>query len=171
MSQKLELAKPKYEAFQSPLALTFEAEIKRIVAESGSDVANVMTNLSEITGISESQLYNYRSGKTDMPGSLIRVFCSVFKSNVLADVVRCDELEFELEGELDIAQLCNRNVRSMLEGGQDFIDVFADGRVTGHEEMKLARTTAKITRDANRLLEFARSCRRRSQNRPGPMAA
>lgn len=156
----------------SILAHTFEAEIKRVVDESGSDVAGVMRRLSEVSGISENHLYNYRSGKTDIPGSHIRTFCSIFRSNALAEVVRVDEIEFEVEGELDFAQICNSHVRSMLEGGQDFLDVFADGRVDGHEEIKLARTSAKINRDSYRLFEIARSIRRRqTASNPGPMAA
>lgn len=174
MSQQssLKLVPPPENAAQhvSRIAATFEAEIKRVAAEAGQPIAEIMRGLSGLSGISENHLYNYRNGKTDIPASLIRVFCSMFKSNALADVVRVDEIEFEIEDGLDLAKLCNSHVRSMLEGGQDFIDVFEDGRVTGHEERKLELTVARIQRDSNRLLEFARHSRRRINN-PGPVAA
>ena len=159
-------------AHQSQLAMTFEAEIKRVSGESGASIADVMRELASVSGVSENHLYNYRSGKTDIPGSLIRVFGSIFRSNALASVLMVDEIEFEDDDAYDIARMCNSHVRSMLEGGQVFLDVFKDGRVTGHEEKRLAATTAKIQRDSFRLLEVAQSFRRRrTQAQPGPAAA
>jgi len=160
-----------FPAHLSPLALTFEAEIKRVRIESGCEIADVMRELAAASGVSENHLYNYRNGNTDIPGSLIRVFCSIFKSNALADVTRCDELEFEIEGDIDIAQMCNRQVRSMLDGGNDFLDAFDDGRIDGHEEIKLAHSAARIRRDSYRLLEYAQRSRRRSLGNTPPVAA
>jgi transcriptional regulator with XRE-family HTH domain len=159
---------------QSLLAQTFEAEIKRTAAEAKCSIAEVMRELANVSGISENHLYNYRSGKTDIPGQTIRAFCTIFKSNALADVVRCDELEFDIDGELDLTQLCSRHVRSMLEAGNDFLDAFADGKIDGHEELKLVHTTARIHRDSFRLLEVAQQIRRRGlhhHNPPPPAAA
>lgn len=165
MSHKLTLIKPEPEiAHRTRLALAFETEIKRIVAESDSDVATVMHELSKAIGISESQLYNYRSGRTDIPGSSIRLFCTIFKSNALSDVTRCDEIDFDYDTGLDIAQLCNKHVRAMLEAGQDFLDVFEDGKVTGHEEIKLEKAAAVIQQRSYRLVETGRGLRRRSLN-------
>ena len=69
-----------YPARLSPLALTFEAEIKRIAAAANRNLADVMRELSKASGVTENHLYNYRNGKTDIPGSLIRIFCSMFSS-------------------------------------------------------------------------------------------
>lgn len=168
----LKLIKTELEpAHRSRLALAFETEIKRIAAENSSDIADVMRELSDAVGISESQLYNYRSGRTDIPGSTIRLFCSIFKSNALSDVTRCDEIELELASGLDVAQMCNRHVRSMLEGGEHFIDAFADGRIDGHEEIKLEKAVAQIHQRSFRLLETARGMRRQSRNNTPPIAA
>lgn len=170
MSLKLIKTRPEI-AHRTRLALAFETEIKRLVAESGSDVATVMRELSNAVGICESHLYNYRSGRTDIPGSSIRLFCTVFKSNALSDVTRCDEIEFEVESGLDLAQMCNRHVRSMLDGSSEFIEAFADGRIDGHEEIKLEKAVAQIQQRSFRLLETARGMRPKSRNNPPPMAA
>ncbi len=159
-------------AHMSQLALTFEAEIKRIAGEAGVQIADVMRELSNVSGVSENHLYNYRSGRTDIPGSTIKVFCSIFRSNALASVLMIDEIEFEDDDAYDLARMCNRHVRSMLESGEEFLDAFEDGHIDGHEEIKLARTTARIRRDSFRLLEVAQSFRRRRQSTaPGPVAA
>lgn len=163
---------PAYEAHQSALALTFEAEIKRISNESGAEMSTVMEELSNASGISQSQIYNYRIGKCDIPGSLIRIFCAIFKSNALSDVTRCEDIEFELDGDFDLAQMCNRHVRQMLECGQAIMEAAEDGHFDGHEVMKVERKTAELNRTSFQLVEYARHSRRRiiGNNTP-PLAA
>ena len=58
----------------------------------------------------------------------------------------------------------------MLQFGDQFMEVFDDGKVDGHEEMKLSHTHAKILRGANRLMEVARAARRRKSG-SSPAAA
>lgn len=141
----------------SPVALTFDAEIKRLAAEKGKQIGEMMTKLAEFTGLDERHLYNYRSGKTDIPSLLIPVFCKQFESNALAMSVvsMCETDDFDERDSYDLAKLCTGTIRAMLKGGEEFIDAFDDGRIDGHELIKLKNTRARIVRDANRLVEVA----------------
>jgi hypothetical protein len=166
MAADLKLVNDKSE-IPSPIALTFEAEIKRIAAEKGLEIGRVMEKLSGFTGISTTHLYNYRTGKTPIPADLIPVFCRQFESKALAMTLLalCDEPDGEHE-DMDLTKFCSRSTREMLAFGEEFLEAFDDGRIDGHEEMKLRSTHAKIIRNANRKLELVVSARRRSRNAP-----
>lgn len=161
----VENEKPKRDPRLSPVALTFEAEIKRAAAEKGLPIERVMAKLAAFTGLSESQLYNYRTGKTGIPADLIPELCRQFHSRALAMAVlnACDDVEDDHEDAFDLTRFCSRTVRDMLAGGEEFLDAFDDGHIDGHELTNLSQRAARISRDSYRLLEVARSARRRNQ--------
>lgn len=162
-TRKLEAVPKATPETHSLIALTFDAEIKRIAKEKGREIGEIMTKLAGFTGLDERQLYNYRSGKSDIPALLIPVFCKQFESNALAMAVlsMCDATHTPEADGFDLARFCGRAVREMLEGGEDFLNAFEDGRITGHEVAKLKNTRARIIRSANRLLEVAQNARGR----------
>lgn len=158
---KLEAVKKATPETHSLIALTFDAEIKRIAIEKGREIGEIMTKLAGFTGLDERQIYNYRSGKSDIPSLLIPVFCKQFESNALAMAVLslCEAENSPDADGFDIARFCTTTVREMLECGADFLDAFDDGKIDGHEMAKLKNTRAKIIRSANRLLEIAQASR------------
>jgi hypothetical protein len=154
---KLSLVGDKPDSMHSPVALTFDAEIKRVSAEKGLEIGKVMKKLAAATGLEERHLYNYRSGKTDIPSLLIPILCKQFESNALAMTVigLCDDCSFDERDAFDLAKFCTGTIRNMLKGGEDFLDAFEDNRIDGHELIRLKNTRALIVRDANRMLEVA----------------
>lgn len=174
MSQLLNLVgKPeKLPAHLSTVALTFEAEIKRMAAEKRLSIEKVMRKLAEFSGVSEGHLYNYRSGKTDIPSMLIPVFCEQFgsKALVMALVDVCDRMAVEDCEPLDLTRLCSEAVRANLQHGVAFMDAAEDGHIDGHELIDLNHRTAQIRRNTFRLLETAQRMRHRRQT-DAPAAA
>lgn len=162
-TRKLEAVKKATPETHSLVALTFDAEIKRIAIEKGREIGEIMAKLAGFTGLDERQLYNYRSGRSDIPALLIPIFCRQFESNALAMAVlsMCDAEHTPPADGFDIARFCSESVKEMLECGTDFLNAFEDGRITGHEVAKLKNTRAKIIRSANRLLEAAQTARGR----------
>ena len=148
----------------SPLALTFEAEVKRYSIEQDVPVAEIMERLAMHTGLTTGQLYNYRSGKTDIPASLIPEFCRQFKSASLAMTLigLCEIENFEVGDAMDLAAFCARMVINLLEGGKAFMEITEDGKVDGHELIRMKNVAAKITRDVNRSVEITEQMRRRA---------
>lgn len=159
----IEKKREEYPAKNSPVALAFECEIKRVAIEKGLEIGNVIKKLSDNTGVSERHIYHYRTGKTDIPTLLIPKFCKEFGSNALAMSVMtmCDETEFEEQELFDLSRFVSKSVRNVLKAGDEFLEAFDDGAIDGYEFSKLSQSTARIIRDANRLLEVAASARNR----------
>lgn len=160
MRRKLiEKKREEYPAKDTLIALTFECEIKRVAIEKGIEIADVIARLSENTGVCQRHIYNYRAGKTDIPVLLIPKFCKQFGSNVLAMAVMtmCDEAEFEQGDLFDLSRFVSKSVQNVLKSGDEFLEAFDDGTINGFEFSKLSLSTARIIRDANRMLELAAS--------------
>lgn len=157
MGSKLKLVEQKPNSAHSPVALTFDAEIKRMSIEKGLEIGKVMTKLAGFTGLDERQLYNYRSGKTDIPSLLIPIFCKQFESNALAMSVigLCDDANFEEADAFDLVKLCSSTLRDILKGGEEFMAAFDDGKIDGRELTRLKSVRATIIRNTNRLFEVA----------------
>lgn len=153
----LRLVNKKPASAHSPVALTFDAEIKRLAAHSNIPIGEFMEILAGSTGLTEKQLYNYRSGTCDIPALLIPIFCRHFESNALAMAVvaMCELEEWDQRDGFDLARFCASTIRDMLRGGEEFMAAFEDGRIDGHELITLKNVRAKIIRDANRLVEVA----------------
>jgi hypothetical protein len=161
--RKFKIVEPRPGTMHSPLALTFDAEIKRISIEKGKPIGEILELLAERSGISWQQLYNYRSGKTDIPASLIPVLCKHIGSNALAMslVGLCETGDWDPQDAFDLADFCAGTTRDMLAGMQTFIDAARDGEIDGHELLKIKNVTASIVRNAHRTLEVATQMRER----------
>jgi len=170
MAADLKIAKPPR---LSPLAFTFDSEIKRMAEENGLEIREVMSKLAGFTGLCDNHLYNYRTGKTSIPAEQIPEFCRQFQSNalVMALVGMCGETEIVELDQFDLARACSSTVRSMLKGGDVLMEVCEDGKIDGYEEIRISKEAATINAHSNRLLEFARATRRRNNQPTAPMAA
>lgn len=159
----IEKKREEYPVQNSPVALAFECEIKRVAIEKGLEIGEVVRKLSQKTGVCERHIYHYRTGKTDIPTMLIPKFCRQFGSNALAMAVMtmCDEAEFDEQELFDLSRFVSKSVRNVLKAGDEFLEAFDDGAIDGFEFSKLSQSTARIIRDANRMLELAASARNR----------
>lgn len=126
----------------SPQSLTLENEIKRIAKEREESIEQTISNLAELSGIGERQIYNYRNGKTDIPAGLLAVFCNQFGSNALAMTIlkQCEPCN-EMDG-FDVVQLANESCRQTLTAHNLFLEAFADGKIDGFENTRLKKAAA-----------------------------
>lgn len=145
----------KYPYNNSPQSLTLENEIKRIAAERGESIEQTIRLLANFSGISERQIYNYRTGKCDIPSSHIPMFCRHFKSNALAMTIlqQCDERE-PLEA-FDIIRVGNQSARLTLQAHDSYFKAFDDGVIDGFELNELKKATAASVASFNQLEEIA----------------
>lgn len=136
------LMREQYPFKNSPQSLTFETEIKRIAAEREENIEKTIKKLSELSGVKERQIYNYRTGKTDIPSSLIPIFCNQFGSNALAMAIlkQCSPTE-EIE-DFDIVKLANKSAQLTLKTHSKFLEIFEDKKVDGFERNEVKRLTA-----------------------------
>jgi len=142
----------------TPVQLCFEAEIKRISEQREEPMADVISKLAGLSGVSERQIYNYRNGKTEITPEQIKIFCQQFGSLSLGMAwlstfdVETDELE-----DYDLCRFANRTVRNVLHAGDKFLAAFEDKHIDGHELNDLELAGAQIQRDAVQMVEVART--------------
>jgi hypothetical protein len=139
----------------SPQSLTLDTEIKRIAEDRGESIGLTIKRLAEFSGITERQIYNYISGKCDIPSGQIPVFCREFGSNALAMTIlqQCGEtLPVE---DYDIVRLANKSARETLQAHDAFLEVFDDGDIDGFELNKVKKLKAKAVANFNQLEQIA----------------
>ncbi|GEM_PF-3305405 len=152
----------------SILALVLDAEIKRIANEKGLCVGDVITKLSQKTGVSERQIYNYRSGKTDLQASHIAIFCKQFGSNALAFALLNEcETKVEIPESFDLISIASKTARRTLKHHEMYLDAFDDGQIDGFELSQLEHSTASSIRDLQMLREIAVTSYEQTQVRQG----
>lgn len=158
--KSLKLIKEKHDEYpfkNTPVTLCFEAEMKRLADERGEPMGDVTAKLAEMSGVGERQIYNYRTGKTEIAPEQIKIFCQQFNSFALGCAwFSTFGIEQDVCDEFDLSRFANRMTRNMLTGGDKFLAAFDDGRIDGHELNELELVSAKIQRDARRLTEVAR---------------
>lgn len=169
MKSKLKSKQDEYPFRNSLLALTLDNEIYRLANEKGLQVGEVITKLANNTNVSERQIYNYRSGKTDFQASHIPVFCKEFGSNALALALLnlCDETEIEVPEDFDIVSLASRTARHTLSHHEKFLNAFEDKQIDGFELTHLKHSTAESIRNMRLLEEIAITSYEQQQNRQG----
>lgn len=135
----------------SPQSLTLETEIKRTAKERGETIDRTIEILSDLSGVSVRQIYNYRNGVTDIPSGLIPCFCKQFGSNALAMSIlnQCGESD-EIEN-FDLVKLANQSAQAMLGAHQHFLAAVEDGVIDGFEFNESKRRTANVVSMAHRL--------------------
>lgn len=151
----------------SILSLVLDSEIKRIANEKGLSVGEVITKLASNTGVCERQIYNYRSGKTDVQASHIPIFCKQFGSNAIALALlnECEETNVEVPDAFDIVSLASKTARHTLKHHELYLKAFDDGEIDGFELSELNQSTASSIRDMKLLQEIAVTSHRQQQTR------
>jgi hypothetical protein len=164
-AKHLKEVEKKPDSMYSPVALTFSAEIKRMSVEKGLPIGEVFKKLARFSGVSETHLYNYRSGKTDIPALLIPVFCKQFESNALAMAVvgLCDVGDFDAGDAMDLINFTASAVKDILAGYATVVEAFKDGHIDGHELLEIKNSMAAIVRTAHRTTEIATRLREAKQ--------
>lgn len=154
-NQNLVQINEKFPYKNSPQSLTLENEIKRTANKRGESIGRTIERLAEFSGITERQIYNYISGKCDVPSGQIVVFCREFGSNALVMSIlhQCEESK-PLE-EYDIVRLGNKSARETLAVHDTFFEVFEDGEVDGFELTKLKKSKASAVANFNYLEQIA----------------
>lgn len=157
---KLRAIQQKHEEYpfkNTPVQLCFEAEITRIAKEREDPLGDVTAKLSELSGVTDRQIYNYRMGKTEIAPEQIKIFCQQFNSFALGCAwFSTFGIEQEVCDEFDLSRVASKTVRNFLQYGELFLDAFDDGKIDGHEMNRLELAQAQIHRDANHLAEIAR---------------
>lgn len=154
-SEKVAQMRERFPYRNSPQSLTLESEIKRVAEERGEAIDLTIERLSEFSGIGVRQIYNYRSGKCDIPSSQIPIFCKEFGSNALAMSVLQQCEAAELLESYDIVRLANQSARHTLQVHDDFLAAFDDNVVDGFELTNLKKKKAKAVAHFNQLEQIA----------------
>lgn len=155
--------KEEYPFRNSLLALTLDAEIKRIALEREEAVGDTIKKLAKLSGVHERQIYNYRSGKSQIPDDKILIFCKQFRSVALSVAwLQVEAAMDELE-ELDLVQLANRTCQQVLGAHSAFLEAFDDGKIDGFELTNLKTKRAAAFAGVNRLMEIAEADYQRRQ--------
>ncbi len=154
-----------YQYKNSPQSLTLSSEIRRVSEETNMPVNAVIKSLAKNCGVSERQIYNYRSGKTDIPIAVVSACCKRFKSSSLALSV-LDQCEgMELPEAFDIVRLANRSARATLEAHCEFLQAFNDGTICGAELTRLKEIKAKAISSFHSLEQVAEQAFLHNQKR------
>lgn len=158
--KSLKLIKEKHDEYpykNTPVTLCFEAEVKRLADERDEPTGKLIAKLAALSGVGERQIYNYRSGKTEIQPEQIRIFCQQFNSFALGCAwFSTFGIEQDVCDEFDLSRFASRTVRNVLQAGDKFLSAFDDGAIDGHEMNALELASAQIQRDARRLTEVAR---------------
>lgn len=154
---KVALMREEFPYKNTPVQLCFEAEIKRIAENREEPMADVISKLARLSGVSERQIYNYRNGKTELTPEQIKIFCEQFNSIALGmSWLSTFDVEREEQELFDLSRFASRTVRNVLNAGDEFLDAFEDNKIDGYEMNKLELAAAKIHRDTVQLVEVAR---------------
>ncbi|MGI8556496.1 MAG: hypothetical protein ACR2LT_09105 [Pyrinomonadaceae bacterium] len=158
--KSLKLINEKHDEYplkNTPVTLCFEAEMKRLSAERDEPMGEITAKLAGFCGVSERQIYNYRTGKTEIQPEQIKIFCCQFNSFALGCAwFSTFGIEQDICDEFDLSRFASRTVRNVLQAGDKFLSAFDDGVIDGHELNELELASAQIHRDTNRLVEIAR---------------
>ena len=145
MKSNLEIVRKhdEYPFKESLLALTLEAEIKRTSEEREESVGSLVKKLAKFAGLSERQIYNYRTGKTQIPENQITTLCKQFRSAALMIAWLQDDAAMDEPEGFDLVQLANRSAQQVLNTHCKYLAAFDDGKIDGFElsELKLATAT------------------------------
>ncbi|MBA3241990.1 MAG: hypothetical protein H0T60_12255 [Acidobacteria bacterium] len=126
---------------------TLDSEFKRVAKVEGKSMERLVNEVAALTGKSPRQLYNFRSGKWDIPAGLFPVLCRRFGSLTLADALReecCEETEVEVPEAYDLTYLVTKTVRDDLHHYEKFLAAFEDGVVSEREMVELRASGERV---------------------------
>lgn len=141
------------------LNLTLDEEFKRTAKEESLSMESLVDEVSRLAGCSTRQMYNYRSGKWQIPAQLIPVLCRRFKSRALLEALidECRATHIEVPDSYDLTRLIAQVVRQDLKHYERCLDAFdTDGGIDRLELEEITNTTERVIQNARQVLAIAK---------------
>lgn len=139
------------------LARTLDSEFKRIAREENLTMDTLVSEIARLTGKSERQLYNFRSGKWELAPSLFPILCKRFRSLALVDALReeCSETQIDVPESYDLTCLVSRTVRDDLKHYEQFLVAYESDGIDGRELEQLRASGARIVQNVRQFEAIA----------------
>lgn len=108
------------------LALALDNELRRVAAEEDVTLDEMVNEIAALIGKTARMLYNYRSGKWDLPSSLIPVLCARFKSHTLLNALAGElkETIIEVPQGIEFSQLAIQILRQICDHHHALIEAY-----------------------------------------------
>lgn len=141
------------------LPQTLDAEFKRLAREEQRPMEELVEEVARLVGKSPRQIYNFRSGKWDIPSQLIPVFCKRFRSLALLQALadECRETEIEVPEHYELTCLVSKTVRDDLRHYENFLAAFEDGVITEAEMEKLRASGERVISNVRKFESIAQA--------------
>ena len=128
------------------LPQTLDEEFKRISKQEDIPMADLVEEVSRITGYTTRQIYNFRSGKWPLPASIIPILCKRFSSRTLLQVLAalCEQTPVTIPDEYDLARFTTQAVRDDMGHYQLVLSAFEDGCIDKDELAQLRESSDRV---------------------------
>lgn len=125
---------------------TLEAEFKRLAKKEQKPMEELVEEIARLVRKSVRQVYNWRSGKWDVPSQLLPVLCRRFGSLALIHALEdeCRDVEVELPETFDLARMTSQTIREDLLHYERVMDAFEDRAITEGEFGELVASGARV---------------------------
>jgi hypothetical protein len=125
---------------------TLDDEFKRVAKAEGIFIEELVAEVSRLIQKSERQIYNYRSGKWELPGSLIPILCRRFRSRALLIALEeeCQDTTIEIPEGFELTLLVSQTVRADLQHYESFLKAFEDGAIDARELAELRESSDRV---------------------------
>jgi transcriptional regulator with XRE-family HTH domain len=144
--------------------LILTEELKRAAQAEGVTMEEAMEALSDATGYSVRQIYNWRGGSQPIPAAALPALCQRFGSRSLLDAVTdaCAGTRVDVPELFDLDRLCAQVIRSDMAAVDKFLAAFEDARITRAELAGLNEAMTAMISNVRRLYAIAEAdCQRR----------
>jgi hypothetical protein len=143
------------------VAHVLDDEFKRVAKAEGKSMEALVEEIAGLLGKRPRQVYNFRSGKWDVPSQLFPLLCKRFGSLALIDALR-DECraataEVEVPEEYELTCLVSQTVRDDLRHYEKFLAAFEDGVITEAEMEELHASGARIISNVHKFEAIAQT--------------
>jgi hypothetical protein len=136
---------------------TIDREFKRVAKAEGISMEALVAEVALLTKKSERQIYNFRSGKWELPPSLFPVLCNRFRSRAILDALidECEATPVDLPESFDLTKLISQTVREDLRHYEQFIDAYEDGAIDAQELAALKESGERVVLNVRRFEAIA----------------
>lgn len=128
------------------IARTLDDEFKRVAKQEGLMMEELVEQVAEMTGYTQRQLYNFRSGKWPLPAVIIPLLCQRFGSRVLMQALaaECERTPINVPDTYELARITTQAVRDDMRHFQFILDAFEDGRIDQEELSQLRASSERV---------------------------